>query len=355
MRQARKERQTLARRVLACLAILTGLAATARPQAPARQALPPGVTAEEVKFDGAGLKLAGTLLLPKREAGKRAPAVLIVAGSGPTPRDGVPAGSAMHDIYRDIAEHLAARGFAVLRFDKRCVGASECRPASPFDAYVDDARGALAYLRSRGEVDGARVAIFGHSEGGLIGSIVAANDPTVKAVVLAAAPGRTAGKLIREQLQRRLAEAGTTADGTQAYLAKYDRVIAGLMSGKTDFSDEKIDPGDAVLASLIKQRDFTVPLLVNDPLQIVTAIEAPVLVLQGEKDIEVSVRDAQYLAEALKRAHHADPTLHLLPNVDHLLKSNTGPATLRAYPDTSRPVDPTLLKLLSEWLQTKLR
>ena len=352
---ARKERRTLARRVLACLAILTGLAATARPQAPARQAPSPGLRAEEVKFEGAGLKLAGTLLLPEPGADKRAPAVLVVGDSGPTTRDGSPGVAAGNGTYRVIAEYLAARGFVVLRYDKRCVGASECRPASPFDAYVDDARGALAYVRSRREVDPARVAVFGHGEGGLLGSIAAAHDPAVKAVVLAAAPGRTAGKLIREQVQRRLAAAGRPAEETQAYLAKYDRVIAGLTSGKADFTDEKIDPGDAVLTNLIKQRDFTIPLLVNDPLQIVTAVEAPVLVLQGEKDLEVGVRDAQYLGEALKRAHHADPTVHLLPDVDHLLKTDTGPTSVRADEDATRPVDPMLLKLLSEWLQTKLR
>lgn len=325
---------------------------------PVARTLPAGVRSEEVSFDGAGLKLAGALLLPKPEAGKRAPVVLLIAGSGPTSRDGLKLGEVEQFIYRDLAEHLAGQGYAVLRYDKRCVGASACKPKSSFEEYVDDARDAVTYLRKRAEIDPAKVVIFGHSEGGFIGSVVASNDETIAGLVLAAAPGRTLNKLLRDQLQARMKEAGKPEAEITAFIAKFDRLVRTLMSGRADGLAEQLDakdPYDAALLSLVKQPDFVIPLLINDPLQVVNNVKAPVLILQGDKDLQVSVRDAQFLNEALNRAHHPDYTLHVLKDVDHLLKTNKGAANLASYADGSRPLDAGLLALLTEWLKKRMK
>ncbi len=322
------------------------------------RALPAGVRSEEVKFDSVSVRLAGTLLLPKLEAGKRAPAVLIIAGSGPTPRDGVRIGEVEQFIYRDLAEYLAGQGYAVLRYDKRCVGASTCKPKSSFDAYVDDARDAVGYLRSRAEIDPAKVFVLGHSEGGFIGSVVASNDDTLAGLVLAASPGRTMNKLLRDQLQARMKEAGKPEAEIAAFIAKLDRIVRALTSGVREGLAEQLDakdPNDVILLSLVNQPDFVVPLLINDPLQIVNTVKVPVLILQGEKDLQVSVRDAQFLNEALNRAHHPDYALHLLPDVDHLLKTNKGAASVASYADATRPLDAKLLAILTEWLQKRVK
>jgi uncharacterized protein len=324
----------------------------------APRVLPAGVRSEEVKFDGAGVKLAGTLLLPKLAVGKRAPAILLIAGSGPTTRDGLKIGAAEQFIYRDLAEHLAGQGHVVLRYDKRCVGASTCKAKNSFDEYVDDARDAVTYLRGRAEIDPTKIVIFGHSEGGFIGSIVASNDEAIAGLVLAAAPGRTLNKLMRDQLQARLKEAGKPETEITAFIAKFDRLVRVLTSGTHEGLAAQLDakdPYDAVLLTLVKQPDFVIPLLINDPLQIVNTVKAPVLILQGEKDLQVSVRDAQFLNEALHRAHHPDYALHVLPDVDHLLKTNKGAATLASYADVSRPLDAKLLATLTEWLQKRVK
>jgi hypothetical protein len=314
---------------------------------------------KEIKFDGLNVELAGTLLLPKLGAGKRSPAILIIAGSGPTQRDGVAFGAAKQLIYRDLAEHLAARGYVTLRYDKRCVGASACAKPSSFDDFIDDARGAVDYLRKHPQVDSKRIFIFGHSEGGLIAATIGANDEQgLAGVVLAAMPGRTMGKLMREQIHNRMTEAGKSAAETGEFLAKYDRVIRGLMNGRLDFAGEKLnekDSFDALLISLIKQYEVIVALLINDPLQIVNNIRYPVLVLQGKKDIQVAVKDAQFIEEALKRAHHEDAMVHILDDVDHLLKTNKGAAGLASYADASRPLDANLLVILTDWMQKKAK
>lgn len=324
-------------------------------QAAVASSLPNGVRTEEVKFESAEIKLAGTVWWPKLEAGRRAPVVLILVDGGATPRDGVTAGQAKHYTYRDLAAHLAGRGLAVFSFDKRCVGASECRSRATFEDRISDAQAAVAYLRSRPELDPARVAVFGHGEGGFIGAVVAAQDEKIAAVVLAASPGRTLGKLLREQAQRSFSELGRTEEELSAYLATLNRVLDQLQAGKIDFSEDKLDLNDPVLLGLVKQPELAISLIVNDPLQAFAAVRAPVLILQGEKDVQIGVRDAQYIEEALKRVHHPDFTLRLLPEVDHLLKTNRGAASFKSYQNAARPVDPALLSAVAEWLQKKLK
>jgi len=312
---------------------------------------------KEVKFDGANVSLAGTLLLPKLEPGKRAPAVLIIAGSRRSPRDGLTFGAAKQLIYRDLAEFLTGRGYITLRYDKRCVGASQCVKPASFDDYIDDAQGAVDYLRELPQVDADRVFVFGHSEGGLVAATIGVvNDGRLAGVILAATPGRTLNKVLRDQIQSQMAEAGKPEKEVADFLAKYDRVLRGLMSGISDFSREKLneqDQYDATLIDLIKQREVIISLLINDPLQIIHNIKFPVLALQGKKDVQVGVKDAQFLEEALKRKQHHDATVVLLDDVDHLLKTNKGAAGWASYADASRPLDANMLAVMTDWMRKK--
>ncbi len=338
--------------VAICVAVCLAVVMAAQDKAASFQS-------QEVKFDGHEVGLAGTLTLPKLEAGKRAPCVLIIGSEGKGTRDGILVGSVKQPIYRDLAEHLAARGVAVLRYDKRCAGASECKVAASMDDYIDDARRAMEFLKKQPQVDPAKVFLFGHSEGGYIASTVGSHeDYKLAGVILAASPGRTLGKLMRDLVQVQMAEAGKKPEEISAFVAKLDRLIKEMLSGRQDFSGEKLDakdPYDALLLDLIKQREVTLSLLINDPLQIVNNITSPVLILQGKKDLQIKVKDAEYLEEALKRASHKDTTLVLFDDVDHLLRTNKGTPTLASYADTSRPLDPALLAALTEWVQKKAK
>jgi alpha-beta hydrolase superfamily lysophospholipase len=317
----------------------------------------PPFESQEIKFDGANVSLNGTLLIPKLEAGKRAPSVLIIAGPGPTPRDGLTFGTTKQLIYRDLAEYLAARGYVTLRYDKRCVGASQCVKPTSFDDIVDDARGAVEYLREHPQVDPKRIFIFGHSEGGVIAATIGAtDDEKLAGVIVAAMPGRTLAKLMREQLQNRMAEARKSEKEIADFIAKYDRIVRGLTNGHTDFSREPLnekDPFEAQLAGLIKQYQVVVALMINDPLQIINNVKAPVLAIQGKKDVEVAVKDAQFLEESLKRTQHPDSTVILLDDVDHLMKTNKGAAGIASYADASRPLDANMLAVMTDWMQKK--
>jgi pimeloyl-ACP methyl ester carboxylesterase len=312
---------------------------------------------EEVKFDGHGVSLAGTLLVPRLETGKRVPGVLIIAASGQTTRDGITFGKTTHTIYRDIAEFLARRGAAVLRYDRRCVGASECKTAETFDDYIDDARNALKLLRKQAQVDQSRIFIFGHGEGALVAaSIATLEEEKIAGVILTAMAGRTLGKVVRDQVITRMKESGKPQSEIDAYLAKYERVVRGIAGGRIEFPEVKLDPQDPydeILIGFIKRYLVVTSLLINDPLQVVIGVKAPILVIQGKKDTHVAVKDAQFIEEALKRVYHPDVTLSLLDDVDHLLKTNKGAATMASLEDSSRALDPAVLKILTEWLEKR--
>lgn len=136
-----------------------------------------------------GVRLAGTLTVPPGT--QRFPAIVIIAGSGPNDRNEEIAG---HKPALVLADALTRRGYAVLRYDKRGVAKStgDDSSATTLD-FASDVTAALAYLRSRPDVDGARVGLIGHSEGGTIAAIVAAKDPSLAFVVMMAGfalPGR---------------------------------------------------------------------------------------------------------------------------------------------------------------------
>ena len=346
----------MTKRSCALLIWLCALCACAWAQKTA--SLPAGVRGEEVKFNQADVKLAGTLLLPKADAGKRAPAVLLLASYGQVPRDGFKFGTAEQPVYRELAERLAAQGFGVLRYDKRCTGASDCKPKWTFDDLVDDARAALAYLRARAELDAAKLFVLGHGEGGMIASVLATPEEKLAGVVLAASPGRTWNKLLRDQLQRQMQEAGKSEAETTAFIARFDRIVRTLAGGSTEGLAAGLDPKqpfDAVVLDVVNRPEFSIPLFINDPLQVANTIKAPVLIVQGEKDVMVSVKDAQFLNEALTRAQHRDTTLQVLPDVDHLFKTNKDAASLKANNDTARPLDAGFLTILIEWLQKRAK
>ncbi|HKX28240.1 MAG TPA: alpha/beta hydrolase [Blastocatellia bacterium] len=280
---------------------------------------------QAVTFSGSKVALSGILTVPKAEAGKRVPGVLIIGAPG------VMLEKTAGADYRELAEALVARGLAVLRFDTRC----DCETTESFDDFVDDALGALKYLRSREGVDSTRIFVYGHGEGALIAASLAAHEEEkLSGVVLAGMPGRTLGKVRRELLLQQLKEAGKPAAEIEARLAKYDLVVKGLAEGKSDFSALKLDPKDpeeAPLLRMIDQPQVIISLLVNDPLRLVVNFKWPVLVLHTKKQAAVGAKDAGYIEEALKRSYHQDVTVSLSD-------------------DLNSSSDPALRQLVAQWV-----
>lgn len=141
---------------------------------------------EEVTFTNskAGIKLAGTLTLPNKSG--KFPAVVLISGSGPQNRDEEVFG---HKPFLVLADYLTRNGIAVLRFDDRGVNLSEGDHSTATSAdFATDVESAVAYLKTRSEIDHKKIGLMGHSEGGLIAPMVAAKDKSIAFIVLLAGP-----------------------------------------------------------------------------------------------------------------------------------------------------------------------
>jgi hypothetical protein len=315
---------------------------------PPRLAVRPDFEREEVRIVDGDVSLAGTITRPKGARG-RLPALTFLSGSGPQDRDGVVSGLDLGT--REILDHLTLAGFLVLRFDDRGVGASTGpTDGIEFADLVEDGRRAVRFLLARPDVDPERVALLGHSEGGLSAPVLAAEEP-IAALVLLAAPGRPLEELLGEQLLAARRRAGASEEALAAFEAELARSLAALAA------EEPLEARDLLpeLAPFLPARAWLASHLGRDPLPFLRRVRCPVLILQGGRDAQVSAeRDAPALLRALAEAGHGDHELRVFPALDHLFKVASEPPSeldiLRA-----RPVDPAFLAALAAWLAERLR
>jgi len=291
-------------------------------------------TAEEVRVPHpAGFRLAGTLTLPKTRAG-RVPAVVTITGSGQEDRDEAIPIVRGYRPFRQVADTLGRRGIAVLRMDDRGFGASEGDAArATSQDFATDIAAAVAYLRTRPEIDPARIAVLGHSEGGIIAPIVAAADPGVRAAVLIAGPSRTGRRILEYQLRTPL-DADTT-----------------LTPARRDSAYAR---GWVMVDSMATVLPWMKWFLAYDPLPTARRVRQPVLILQGATDRQVTADQAPELAAAFRAGGNRDVTMRVFPGLNHLMVPDPS-GMPSGYADLpSGKVDPQVLGTLADWLATKL-
>ena len=280
----------------------------------------------------AGHTLAGTLTLPKARSG-RIPAVITISGSGAQDRDESLAGMRGYRPFRELAESLARRGVAVLRYDDRGFGASTGVYSTATSAdFADDTRTLVAWLRARPEIDPARIFLAGHSEGGMIAPMVAADDTALAGIVLLAGPAFTGRRILEYQT----------------------RYGVDLQTGKTQAErDSLYRMGMATLDSTMVQQPWLRYFGAYDPLPVVRKVRVPVLIVHGQTDRQVTYDQAEILANTLRAAGNSNVAVHVLPNVNHLFLSDpvgnaVGYSSLR-----DRNVVPQLLQIVGDWIITQ--
>jgi pimeloyl-ACP methyl ester carboxylesterase len=332
-----------------------------RPQTPAR---PFPYVEEEVTFSGGaeGTALAGTLTLPRGD--RPFPAVLLVAGSGPQDRD---ESLANHRPFLLIADALTRRGIAVLRYDKRGVGKSTGNPdtATTMDLAAD-AKAALAFLKSRKEIDGSRIGLLGHSEGAIIAPYLAGHSKEVKWLVLLAAPATTGEQTLLNQSEL-IGRAGGLSDEQLEASLGFDKAAYALVR-------KEKDPGVLAekLVALVKETGLDAALppaaletqlrmlaspwfrffLEYDPLPNLKAVDCPVLALYGQKDLQVTPKaNLPLLQRALHESANAPVEARELPELNHLFQhAYTGtPAEYAAIEET---FSPDALTLIVDWVKS---
>lgn len=322
-------------RVLALWPVLLMAMAAQALAAPAAGAASAGSSAgQPIALDSASGAVAGTLRLP--DAGGKAPVVLIVAGSGPTDRDGNSAMIPGHnDSLKMLADALAQAGYASVRYDKRGIGASKAAALDEsqlrFDTYVDDAAAWIAQLKADPRF--TKVAVIGHSEGALIG-MLAAERAGAAAYVSLAGVAEGPGAILRKQLAGQL---------PPPLAADNERILASLEQGK--LAAEVPRPLMAFYRPAIQP--YLISWMRYVPATHLAALRMPVLIVQGTTDIQVGVDQAQAL-----KAARPDAQLAIIDGMNHVLKAvpaNT-PDPVASYGDPALPLHPQLMPAIIEFL-----
>jgi dipeptidyl aminopeptidase/acylaminoacyl peptidase len=306
-------------------------------------------TAEEVTVQVKDWQLSGTLLLPK-SAKRPLPAVITITGSGQQTRDEpVPIpGLEKYRPMRQIAEALVSRGIAVLRVDDRGVGKStglDTLKTATTSAFADDVRAQVSYLRSRPEIDGNRIALVGHSEGGIIAPMVASTDARIAAIVLMAGTARPGESISMGQMRDVIEQqTGLTPEEKKQKLAEHQAMLRAVVTG-----------GDVSKYPQEITYPWVKEFLSYDPLPTIRKVRQPILILQGGIDRQVTAEQAEMLEQAARGAGNRDVAVHLWPNLNHLFL----PAKTGAFSEYSRletqTVGDDVLKTLGDWLEARLK
>lgn len=295
--------------------MLSALALAALIQSAPVQANP---VSQDIFIPSEPAPLHGTFLMP---AETRAAAVLI-PGSGPTDRDGNQLPAIQAATLRLLAEALAQDGIATVRIDKRGIGASAAAALSEnalrFDHMAEDARAWAADLAARTGRD--CVWLIGHSEGGLVAQVAAADDPGVCGLILLASAGRPAADVLREQL----------AALPQPLNDQAMHALSELEVGRTV---ESIPGLEALFRPSVQP--YLISWFRHDPRDLAAAWDRPLLIVHAGRDIQVGEADADALATAQPNAERLN-----LEGVNHVLKAapEDRAGNIAVYADPDAPL-----------------
>jgi pimeloyl-ACP methyl ester carboxylesterase len=295
-----------------------------------------GASEQAVTLETPTGKIEGTLMLPS--SGNKVPVALIIAGSGPTDRDGnttIPAGR--RDSYKMLAQALADAGIASVRYDKRGVAASlpalRAESELRFDTFVDDATAWTSKLK--GDARFSSVTVIGHSEGSLIG-MLAAQRANADAFISIAGAAQTVGAIIRKQFAGKL---------PPALAAENERILALLEHGELA---REVPPALSAFYRPSVQ-PYMISWMRYVPAERIATLKIPSLVVQGDTDIQVSVEEARAL-----KAAKPDAVLVVLPGMNHVLK--LVPADMQqqlaSYNNPALPLAPQLSKTVIDFMHS---
>lgn len=280
-------------------------------------------------------EIHGILLMPDSE--EPCPLVIIIAGSGPTDMNGNTIGSELqNNSLKMLAEGLAAKGIASLRYDKRGIGKSQAAIMSEeelrFEHYIDDAAAwADMFI---GDRMFSTIAIAGHSEGSLIGMVAAQKSTAVKAYISIAGCGRPAHEVIEEQLNPQPEQVRNEAAAINRELLQ-GRIVEDVPNYLAALYRKSVQP-------------YLISWFRYNPAKEIAKLKIPVLILQGDKDIQVGVKEAErlYLARMFS-------SFYIIEGMNHVLKHCEGNdmlSQLEAYQSPTMPIKQELIEHIARFL-----
>jgi uncharacterized protein len=307
------------------------------------------------------------------------PAALLLTGSGQQNRDEEIMG---HKPFAVIADHLTRNGFIVLRVDDRGMGQTtgDVWSATTRD-FADDATVSINYLKTREEVDKKRMGLIGHSEGGMIAQIVAAERKDIDFVILLAGPGEKTIKLMADQNEAILTKAGLPARYIASYLELYQNILTTVLASdsasatsnaKTVVNTWIAKTADSIVVTTTGIKDeptkenfvnqfagqLNLPwfryFLAYDPATNLKKTRAKILALNGEKDIQVIAKtNLAGIEAALKQRRSEDYEVKELPGLNHLFQECTS-CSINEYGQLDQTISPVVLDTITKWMKKVL-
>ena len=282
-----------------------------------------------------GHTLGGSFTKPTALTG-RLPVVISITGSGAQDRDEhiglVPGG---YRPFRQLADTLGKRGIAMLRMDDRGFGASGGSFAAATSGdFANDIRAAIAYLRARPDVDPRKIFLTGHSEGGLVAPMVAADDPALAGIVLLAGPGRTGRAILEFQVKYSIERDTSLSPAKRA--ADLARV-------------------PMTVDSLLKTTPWLTFFGTHDPLATARRVKTPVLILQGGDDQQVIAAETPLLEAAFRSGGNTDVTARVFPQLNHLFILQPGGDPSGYAMLATNLASPAVLGMAVDWIAERAR
>lgn len=335
----------------------------AKPKRPQEPQAPFPYQVEEVSFSNgsAGIKLAGTLTMPNGQA--KVPAAILISGSGPQNRDEELLG---HKPFWVLADHLSRKGIAVLRFDDRGVGESEGDFAKATSAdFATDVSAAMDFLKDRADI--GSIGLIGHSEGGIIAPMVAAERDDVAFIVSLAGTGIPGDELLMLQ-SHAIGKAQGMSEQQLKTTGIFNKEVYELMKKhpypevnkkiEDYFNQNAIKVGimETQKDKFVKQQMKSLGspwfhYFVNyDPAEHLSQVACPFLSMIGEKDLQVPPKENHAGIEAaLEKASNKKYELQELASLNHLFQTaNTGAPT--EYAEIEETFAPIALDMVSTWI-----
>lgn len=329
---------------------------------------------EEVKFKNkeAGITLSGTLTLPQKKG--KFPVVILISGSGPQNRDEELMG---HKPFLILSDYLTRKGMAVLRFDDRGTGESkgDFKTATTKD-FASDILSAVNYLMSRKDIDKKNIGLIGHSEGGIIAPMVAADSKDVSYIVLLAGTGIPGGELLL--LQQQLIGKTQGLTGEQLARAKEQNSGAYKIINEVENQEMLKTALTSYFGSVVNDMSVSekpegisneeiVKMFVDqlmtpwmryfikyDPSIILENVKCPVLALNGTKDLQVPSKiNLEAIRAGLEKGGNINVTLKEFPNMNHLFQEcETG--AIEEYAEIDQTISPIVLNEIALWLSKEI-
>lgn len=343
-----------------------------RPQEPTK---PYSYYSEDVTFQNtkANISLSGTLTLPKKNG--FFPSVILITGSGPQNRNEELLG---HKPFLVISDYLTKKGIAVLRYDDRGIGDSkgDFKTATTVD-FATDVESAINYLKTRKEINKNKIGLVGHSEGGLIASIVASKSKDISFIVLLAGTGIQGDKLLLLQ-QKLISRAKGISEtdikkSNQTNVKLFEIVIQSNdnQKFKTDLTNHiketlKSDTSIEIPNGLTKEEFISIQVnqisnpwmqyfIKFNPATVLEKVKCPVLAVNGEKDLQVpSNENLTAIKNALKIGGNENVTIKEFPRLNHLFQEcKTG--LPNEYAKIEQTFSPIVLTEISNWILNQIK